>query len=91
MDKIPTALEMWDIESKEINSVDEVNYVVPNLMIEFAKIHVEAALREASYKATVDIVDHEELSQQALQSKLLPIYGVDASSILDSYDLDLIK
>lgn len=60
---------------------------VKNYMIEFAKLHVEAALKEASEKATVTPIDHEEISEGSFR----PIWGVDDDSILNSYPLTNIK
>ena len=59
--------------------------------IEFAKLHCIEQARVIAEKATVDIVDYEPLSQQAKESELLPVYGVDENSILNAYSLDLIK
>ena len=56
-------------------------------MIEFAKMHVEAALKEADEKATVTPIDHEEISKGSFR----PIWGVNSESILNSYPPDLIK
>jgi hypothetical protein len=89
MEKIPTAKKL--INSKERS--DEVflsngNYYyseyidlkkVRKLMIEFAKLHVEAALKEASVKASV-YADEGGYSE-----------FVDEDSILNSYPLDKIK
>jgi hypothetical protein len=58
-----------------------------NIMIEFAKLHVEAALKAASKNATVTPVDHEEI----LEGSFRPIWGVDKDSILNAYPLDNIK
>lgn len=74
--KIPTAEEILN------------KHLVPaNAMIEFAKLHVEAALKEASEKATVTPIDHEEISEGSFK----PIWGVDDDSILNSYPLEEIK
>ena len=56
-------------------------------MVEFAKRHVTAALKEASEKATVTPIDHEEISEGSFR----PIWGVDDDSILKSYPLENIK
>jgi hypothetical protein len=60
---------------------------VINYMIEFAKLHVEAALKAASEKATVTPVDHEEISEGSFR----PIWGVDEDSILNAYPSTNIK
>lgn len=60
---------------------------VLEMMVEFAKLHVEQALKEASEKATVTPIDHIEISEGSFR----PIWGVDDDSILNSYPLDKIK
>jgi hypothetical protein len=63
-------------------------HLVPaNAMIEFARLHTEAALKEASEKATVTPIDHEEISEGYFR----PIWCVDDDSILNSYPRDKIK
>lgn len=56
-------------------------------MIEFAKLHVKAALKTTSEKATVTPIDHEEISEGSFR----PIWGVDDDSILTAYPLTNIK
>jgi len=58
-----------------------------DLMIEFARLHVEAALEAADEKATVTPIDHEEISEGSWR----PIWGVDSDSILNAYPLTNIK
>lgn len=88
MEKIPTAKKL--INSKESDGVflSNGNYYyseyidlkkVRKLMIEFAKLHVEAALKEASVKASV-YADEGGYSE-----------FVDENSILNSYPLENIK
>lgn len=60
-------------------------------MIEFAKYHVEQALKKAAFNSQVEVVDHEPLSEMAKKAELLPIYGVDESSIVNAYPLENIK
>ena len=55
--------------------------------IEFAKLHVQRALKAADEKATVTPIDHEEISKGSFQ----PIWGVDSESILTAYPLENIK
>ena len=66
---------------------EEYGTDIPYFMIEFAKLHVKAALEAASEKATVTPIDHEEISEGSFR----PIWGVDDDSILNSYPLDKIK
>jgi hypothetical protein len=76
---------------KAIPTAEKVFYEnhsdIKKAMIEFAKLHVEAALKAASEKATVTPIDHEEISEGSFR----PIWGVDDDSILNSYPLDNIK
>lgn len=68
MEKIPTALELFQIG--EFTKIQDA-------MVEFAKLHVEAALKEASKKSKNkegQIIDH-----------------ILTNSILNSYSLDNIK
>lgn len=83
---IPTAEEMidkWHVKAIETMGTSEHN---PNLlgeiMIEFAKLHVEAALKHASEKA--------ELSNKPKFSGDYNLV-VDEESILNSYPLNKIK
>ena len=90
MAKIPTVEELLIEEIKKFSSPltgEGLQLLVCNVAIEFAKLHVEAALKEASEKATVTPVDHEEISEGSFR----PIWGVDDDSILNSYSLDNIK
>jgi hypothetical protein len=69
--KIPTAEEF--LNNKGITGIQADT--ISNWMIEFAKLHVEAALKESSEKATV-------YSDEGGYSKF-----VDEQSILNSYPL----
>ena len=87
---LPTAEEVIDKMVKFASVNDTINctvYSLSQVMIEFAKFHVEEALKEASEKATVTPIDHEEISEGSFR----PIWGVDDDSIINSYPLDLIK
>ena len=67
---------------------DEGNFNnVTDMLIEFAKIHVQEALKQASENATVTPIDHEEISEGSFR----PIWGVDDESILNAYPLENIK
>jgi hypothetical protein len=80
---IPTAEEFYkQITSCLINHKD-----IKTAMIEFAKLHVEAALKTADEKATVTPIDHEEISEDSWR----PVWGVDSDSILNAYPLTNIK
>lgn len=63
-----------------------VNSYYTEAMIEFAKLHVQEALKAADEKAKTTVVDYEfELEPPT------PIWGVDSDSILNAYPLDKIK
>lgn len=86
--KIPTAEELY---FKYMDHDEDGNYLraqkaVNTAMIEFAKFHVQAALKAADENAQVCIVDKEEI-----KGVLHPIYGVDPDSILNAYSLENIK
>ena len=67
---------------------DEGNFNnVTDMLIEFAKIHVQEALKQASENATGTPIDHEEISEGSFR----PIWGVDDESILNAYPLENIK
>ncbi len=55
---------------------------------EFAKLHVQAALEAADYKAQVTVVDYDD---GGFNSAPEPIYGVCNDSILNAYPLTNIK
>ena len=77
--------------SKNVNYTslkDEVKlYFIEQDLIEFAKMHVLEALKQASENATVTPIDHEEISEGSFR----PIWGVDDESILNAYPLENIK
>ena len=74
MSKIPTAEEFLDANTSGI--IDEIK--CKELMIEFAKIHVEAALKEANRKVIVTYYYDEGIR-------------VNKDSILNAYPLENIK
>ena len=85
MEKIPTAEEILketDSYSHIDDGGDKVFYsgFVESLMIEFAKLHVDAALKEAVNNAELKHVMYTEND-----------YCIDENSILKSYPLDKIK
>ena len=73
MEKIPTAEEFW------IAFQDSSSFTVPEAMIEFAKLHVEAALKGASATDLVSGRSYEHRTEY------------DKDSILNSYPLTNIK
>jgi hypothetical protein len=77
MEQIPTAKELFD---KLLSANDEVTST--EMMIEFAKLHVEAALKAASKKAKVVDVGIDYAITE---------WAVDKNSILNSYPLSNIK
>ena len=85
MNKIPTAEEFFK-EKYGVNDIISTSNATL-LAIEFAKLHVKAALEAASEKATVTPIDHEEISEGSFR----PIWGVDDNSILKAYPLKKIQ
>ncbi len=84
MEKIPTAEELLIKEIKKFSSPltgEGLQLLVCNVAIEFAKLHVEAALEQALYNAEInDFDEHEQYSP-----------CIDGPSILNAYPLDNIK
>jgi len=82
MTKIPTAEELY--KDTKINPnldlfSDDVKHLV-ELMIEFAKLHVEAALKAAWENA--------EIKQDIFSESGEPIYEINHLSILNAYPLE---
>lgn len=85
--KIPTAEEFFNKRSEELGFVNWINVIVQQeweviekLPIEFAKLHVEAALKEALESipclgSSTDIATYEEVEK----------------AVLNAYPEDLIK
>lgn len=84
MKEIPTAKEF--INKTEIKQRFGFTFThkIENMMIEFAKLHVEAALKQASKDA--DMTDESLMSLQEGSS-----VRIDKDSILDAYPLTNIK
>ena len=82
---IPTAEEFLDANTSGI--VDELK--CKELMIEFAKLHVEAALKEASEK--VRQIEDPYAYTGNTGSEYPADYIVDKDSILNAYTLTNIK
>ena len=84
-----TAEEFLKNFNEEENNIDKLYYdsYVKKAMIKFAKMHVQEALKQASEKACVTPIDHEEISEGSFR----PIWGVDDESILNAYPLENIK
>ena len=82
-----TAAEFLKNFNEEENNIDKLYYdsYVKKAMIEFAKMHVQEALRLASVEAEVE----HELSNPYDPNSEYQIVNKD--SILNAYPLDLIK
>ena len=79
MSKIPTAEEFLTISDEfEVLETRKQEEVVTKTMIEFAKLHVEAALKEANRKVIVTYYYNEGIR-------------VNKDSILNAYPLTNIK
>ena len=83
MSTVPTAKEF--LEYRTPRGIDNLYPVYWEAMIEFARLHVEAALQAASQKAKADT----EIAHFAEGSYKAPV--VDKSTILTSYPLDNIQ
>lgn len=81
MEKILTAKEFIQNYIEENN--DDSFIDMEESMIEFAKMHVEAALKQAVIEASVE--DYRVLGEDSL------FYRVEENSILNSYPLTNIK
>lgn len=90
MSKIPTAEEFFKKLQGNLEDYDEGGYLGLNekegakMLIEFAKLHVQEALRCASEDARCDWYDHDEISNEKL-------YRVEKDTILSAYPLTNIK
>lgn len=78
-DKIPSAEELW--MDKTGNTPNQEEFTA---MIEFAKLHVEAALKEASEKVSLTDFAWEFLQEGAYDA-------IDKDTILNAYPLNNIK
>jgi hypothetical protein len=83
---IPTAKE-FIISTKLVVKFDNTQGCIleeelPSLFIEFAKLHVQAALKAADDNADVTVVDVDMTGT---------IWGVDSETILNAYPLENIK
>ena len=88
--KIPTAADFFNGNGMGFKTGE-----LEERGIEFAKLHLEAALKQILDKAKIVKVGS---SQEKVRGKYngydwvyLPVYDVDKQSILDAYPLDLIK
>lgn len=80
--KIPTANELF--EQYHGFEADSSSRDIISLMVEFAKLHVEAALKEASEKVSLTDFAYEFLQEGAADA-------IDKETILNSYPLENIK
>lgn len=83
---IPTA-EEFIISTKLVVKFDNTQGCIleeelPSLFIEFAKLHVQAALKAADDNADVTVIDVDMTGT---------IWGVDSDTILNAYPLENIK
>lgn len=80
--KLPTAEEFLDCKSSDYDYFDKELELITNKMIEFAKLHVQEALRQASEKA--------EIFKSSNSVSFLDA-RISEESILNAYNLDEIK
>jgi hypothetical protein len=84
MAEIPTAEKFLIINDDKDFKLSMSGRNVSEMMIAFAKLHVEAALKEASEKADTIYVEEDGCATG-------DYYEVDKDSILNSYPLTNIK
>jgi hypothetical protein len=89
MEKIPTAEEFLKDLQHEYEETGEYKMYfaidIPDKLREFAKLHVEAALKAASEKGEAVVRTNGEWTSSKVTA------GVNKESILNSYPLDKIK
>jgi hypothetical protein len=94
LDSMITAEEFLRYKSNINEDKNCVEYLkdseVEDIMIEFAKLHVEAALKEASEKVEVDYNLSKDYNKTLLVDENIEIYVIN-SSILNAYPLENIK
>jgi hypothetical protein len=100
MEKIPSAEELYR-NSKTNPGLSLFSDDVPcliKLMQDFAKLHVERALKIASLNAMIKVVNNEEFREIEEGDDLVEYYecgsdtlSVSVDSILNAYPLTLIK
>jgi len=88
--KILKNKETYDEEYPTVSISDAIE-----AMIEFAKLHVQAALKTASEKADADLEPMGWLAEQHLVEPFIEgedyEIGINRNSILESYPLELIQ
>lgn len=80
MNTIPTAEEFLK------NCQLEGNWTAKRMLIEFAKLHVQAALKAALNKATIAYKEEEFQIEDQIQ-----LFEINKNSILEAYPLTKIK
>lgn len=93
MKKIPTAEEflLKDKSYEELHlDYPKLSKAIQESMIEFAKLHVEAALKEASKEAAIN-KNKGEVTARTFGNVIDGTYSINQQSILNSYSLDNIK
>lgn len=89
MNKLPTAEEFW---KQNYDKNDKVfAFGASQVMIEFAKLHVEAALKSASEYASMRIEETNTSVRYLSYSKGDKTLIIDKDSILTAYPLENIK
>lgn len=86
-DKVITAQEFLDISFGENKAVRSK---ITKAMIEFAKLHVQEALKQASEKSLMKDVN-EDCHYEDEEGNFPEIYFIDKDSILNAYNLNNIK
>lgn len=85
LDNMITAKDFWNNACK-----NEKLKSPADIMIEFAKLHVEAALKKASENVEVNYNLLEDYNKTLLLDENIEVYAIN-SSILNAYPLENIK
>jgi hypothetical protein len=98
---IPTALKFQLIKWEQTYGSDPMyldelsEYEIAEYMIEFAKMHVQAALEKASYNAVLKSYDNNANKPGTFGFTTMTVNGIEwrpcSESILNSYPLTNIK
>ena len=83
-DKVITAQEFLDISFGENKAVRSK---ITKAMIEFAKLHVQEALKQASEKSLMKDVN-EDCHYEDEEGNFPEIYFIDKDSILNAYNIE---
>lgn len=90
MKEIPTADSIYEDVFDGLN-IEDNEHLITRLMIDFAKLHCEAQLKEIIKKAQLKTVKVLFDEPKEGHEAYMDVQVVDLESILNSYPLNLIK